>query len=119
MREIKSPSARWPGVVVMADYLTTPQAAAFTAACTAAEAKLKDGDTLTAGRIGYDLALRQAFLPAVCEIVTEWRLDNFPAARITPETFPASPHASAAKLLSAVVAEISAMLTEADEIPKG
>ncbi len=115
-REVKSPSARWPGVVILPDYLTTPQVVAWEAAIREAGQNI-EGGAVTFIRAGFDAQVRADFLPAVCGIVQEWRLENFPAS-VTAETFPATPHKSAAKLLTVVIAEISAMITAEDEIPK-
>lgn len=114
--EIKSPAARWPGVVVMPDYLTTPQVVAFEAAIRQAREHIA-GEAVTFVQAGYEAQIRADFLPAVCQIVTEWKLENFPKD-VTADTFPASPHKSASKLLTVVIHEISEMLMAEDEIPK-
>lgn len=101
---------------MLPDYLTTPQAVAWEQAIRAAQAHI-EGGSVTFLQAGFDAQIRADFLPAICAIVAEWRLDNFPAA-VTPETFPASPAKSAGKLITAIVKAISDLLAEEDDIPK-
>ena len=100
---IKSPVDRWPGEVVLPDYLTLPQCAAWERAAQAT----RDCNTKA--------EIHQALFPAILAIVSEWRLENFPA-QVTLETFPGSPRKDSTALIDAMV-EAIARLYSGEEVP--
>ncbi len=124
MSKLDSPVKRWPGSVTLPDYLTWPQVKAWTAA--EAEADRLIAEARAAGRVkqlgerevltAADTAnVRMAWLPGVCAIVGDWRLSGLDA--VTPETFPATPPRSAAKLLTWLIDSISRLFDEEEDAP--
>ena len=103
MREITSPSARFPGVVVLHDPLSYPQVVALEEAVQ--QAREADG-------AAADLAL----LPGLLVCVAEVRLEGIPA-KPTPDTWPATPRKAAAELLRWLTSEIMTVYVGETEIP--
>ena len=105
-RVIQSPSKRFPGEVLLPDYLTIPQEIAWNSAIKAVE-----------GREWLDVAtlpeLAQEILPGVFAVVQEWRLQGL--SNLTVETFPMSPKIASAKLIAWLVGEIQSLLAEGDD----
>lgn len=105
---IQSPVKRWPGTVVLSDPLAFPQYMAWQEAVEKAQEIIKIGEATQAD-------LDHALLPGVCACVEQWQLDG--AGSFTPENFPATPRRSSAALIAWLVREISALVTEADDLP--
>lgn len=103
MSEIISPIKRWPGTVTLPDYLTFDQVRAYREASEAEDANA-------------DGAIRK-WLPAICAIVTHWDLRGLPSP-LTPDTWPATPPASAARLYLWLMDSITALFAEDEERPK-
>ena len=104
---ITSPVKRFSGTVVLSDPLTYPQVFAFQ-------------DTLEAieelGKDAHYLRVQYAALPGILKCVEEWHLENVPE-HPQIESFPASPRNSAARLLSWLFREITALNDEAENVP--
>ena len=105
MREIESPSKKWPGKIYLPDFLTFPQFAAFRDALDAAVA---EPDKLKSDRL---------LLPGIVACVERWELDSGFPANVTPETFPATPIKSADSLIRKLRDELLALILEESEIP--
>jgi len=105
-RIITSPVPKWPGTVTLSDPLSFPQALAFQDAL---EEARKLGDNASAQQANYLL------LPGVIACVEKWELDGI--ENPTPDTFPATPAMSSAKLVGWLVGEISQLYQEANEVP--
>jgi len=103
---ITSPTEKWPGTVTLSDPLSFPQALAFQDAL---EEARKLGDNASAQQVNYLL------LPGIIACVEKWGLDGIGTP--TPETFPATPALSSAKLIGWLVGEISQLYQEANEVP--
>jgi hypothetical protein len=103
-KTITSPVKRYPGEVVLPDFLTLPQLIAFEKAIAAAEA-LRESGTMAEHRY--------ALLPGLCACVSEWRLmdarTGADLGALTADTFPASPRDAAANLMTWLIGEIAAM----------
>jgi hypothetical protein len=115
MKTITSPVSRYPGEVVLPDFLTLPQLIAFEKAIAAAEA-LREGGSMSEHRY--------ALLPGLCACVSEWRLtDGRTGANLGPltaDTFPASPRDASARLMTWLIGEIAAMnKDDEDDHPNG
>ncbi len=104
---ITSPVKRFAGTVVLSDPLTYPQVFAFQDALEAVKALGKDAHYL---RVQY------AALPGILTCVEEWKLEGVPE-HPTMDTFPASPRASAARLVLSLFREITALNDEAENVP--
>jgi hypothetical protein len=109
---ITSPVKKWPGTVTLSDPLTYPQRFAYEDAVDALAAYRREvgDDNVKISRANYLL------LPGILACVEKWELANLPAI-ISPETFPASPAMSAAKLLSWLITEVVALFEESEDIP--
>ena len=98
---ITSPVKRYPGTVTIADPLTYPQYFAFTEAMNAVK---KEDDAPTQ---------ENTALPGVIKCVEEW---NIPIKLpVTVDNFPSTPRQSVNKLLGWIIAEITALVYEADD----
>ena len=62
------------------------------------------------------IRVNSAMIPAIIACVEEWRLTNFPV-NPTPETFPATPISASMQVIAWLIAEISALFREAEDIP--
>ena len=96
-RVIDSPVKRWPGRVILPDYLTAPQDAAFEDAL--AEARNFDPETQGAH-------YTNALIPGVLACVEKWELEGFPQP-ITADNFPKTPRQSFAELLAFLIREVT------------
>lgn len=104
MPKITSPVKRWPGTVTLPDYLTWPQMRSWK---TAADEASQATDLVEQ---------RMAWNRGICAIVETWELAGLPA-KLTAETFPATPPRSGVALMGWLIDSISALLDEADEVP--
>ena len=104
---ITSPIERFSGTVVLSDPLTYPQLFAFEDALRAV--KELDGEK-NARRVYY------AMLPGIIACVEEWHLEGVPD-KPRPDTFPASPGESAARLVAWLLNEVTALNDEANDVP--
>lgn len=104
-RVITSPVKRWPGTVTLPDYLDYSQAQAFGEAVEAAQAL---GETTA-------LRYRATMLPGLLACVQAWELGG----GFDPARFPATPAQSAARLFAWLAGEVSALFSEADDVPLG
>ena len=111
-KQIDSPNKRWPGHVVLHAPLNWRQYAAFQDALTEANA-LYESNAPNQSRI--DAAL----IPGLCACVAEWHLSDLPAV-VTLDTFPFTPRRNSSALVSWLLKEVTALVTEADaDIPNG
>lgn len=104
---ITSPVDKWPGTVTLHDPLTFPQVLAFQDALDEARAL---GGEASVSKVNYTL------LPGIFQCVETWELDGI-GENPTPDTFPASPALSSAKLISWLIEEVTALFQEANEVP--
>lgn len=104
-RTITSPVKRFSGSVVLPDALTYPQLMAWEQALAAAQG---DGKSNTEAW--------SQLLPGILACVSEWHIAGMPE-RPTPETFPATPRASALKLLAWLMGEIQTTIKAEDDAP--
>ena len=88
----------WKGSVEIADPLTIPQAKAIEAGM--AKPEITDGQD----RVWLSL-IDEMQLPALMACVTNWELSNFPA-KVTADTFPASPRGKSHELIDAIFREL-------------
>ena len=103
---IESPVKRFSGTVVLPDYLTFPQYDAFNECWEKAKVE---------GQSQRDR--NHAVIPGILAVVTEWHLESIPE-KPTVETFPASPIASANRLLAWLFTEITeTLIFEVDKSP--
>lgn len=108
-KTIVSPVKRWPGTVVISDPLTYPQVFAWRDAIQAAQ--------VIEGETEVDVHARNyALLPGILACTEEWHLEKFPE-NLNADNFPATPPASANRLLAWLVNEINLLFQEADEVP--
>ena len=95
-KTIVSPVEEFPGTVILPNHLTMPQALAY-------EKAVRDGSALIeeqASQSEYDAVM----VGAICEIVEEWKLDNFD--QLSTETFPFTPRKASAELIAWIFGEI-------------
>ena len=105
---ITSPVKRFSGTVTLADPLTFPQSIAFEDAI---ESVRTLGDTATMSKIRY------AFLPGVLACVESWDLNGgFPKPPAL-DNFPSTPKAPVGELIEWLIAEISALYRESEDVP--
>lgn len=109
-KTIVSPVPRFPGEVVLPDYLNFVQEAAWQDAIEQIEGKTR---IMT---VSFDARLGRLIWPAIEAIVLEWRLQGVPE-HPTLETFPTTPKLSAARLYAWIISEITGMHEEANEVP--
>jgi len=102
-KTITSPVKKFPGTVTLYDPLTFPQVMRVQAGIDAAQ----KGDNSNI------FALRYALLPGLLGCVEKW--DIVGLGMPTPETFPATPAVSAARLVDWLTNEIMALVSEGDE----
>lgn len=104
---IESPVKRWPGSIVLPDYLTYPQSSAFRKA-------YQDGKAL--GENAPIDEFYHAILPGACACVESWNIQGLPE-HVTAENFPFTPALASAKLASWIIGEVARLFAEAEEIP--
>jgi len=107
---ITSPVKRYPGTVTLAYPMTYPQYAAWQKAIAGLPKEITIGKTAT------DDENAQTILPGICACVETWNLAGI-GEHLTPETFPASPRISSARLIIWLISEINAIIAEEDESP--
>lgn len=104
-----SPVEKFPGFVVLPDFLTLPQVIAFEDAIGQAE-ELKKGGTVRRSR------LDQINLPVIFAIVKEWHVDGVPE---TPdiESMPLTPRVASATLIAWIWGEITRLYIGEKTVP--
>lgn len=98
MRTIESPVEKFPGKVVLPDYLTMPQALAY-------ENAIREAQNLGEDAVQSDYD--KLMVPAICECVQEWKLEGFDD--IGPQNFPFTPRVASVKLIAWLFGELSSM----------
>ena len=95
-KTITSPVEQFPGTVRLPNHLTMPQVLVL-------EQAIRDGSALSESpftQSEYDSLL----VPAVCECVEEWNLDDF--EQLSADTFPFTPRIASAELINWLFSEI-------------
>lgn len=105
MREIPSPVKRWPGKVLLPDFLTFPQFSAFREALDAASEEPNS------------LKSDQLLLPGIMACVEKWELNSGFPENVTAQTFPATPLKASVKLIRTLRDELLKIIVEEEEIP--
>jgi len=105
---ITSPVKRYSGTVTLHDPLTFPQSIAFEDALESVRAL---GDTATLSKIRY------AFLPGVLACVESWSLNGGFPERPALDTFPSTPKAPIGELIEWLIAEVSALYRDSEDVP--
>jgi len=109
MGKIISPVEKFPGFVVLPEFMTLPQVIAFEDAIKQAE-ELKEGGTVRRSR------LDQINLPVIFAIVKEWHVDGVPETPDT-ESMPLTPRVASATLIAWIWGEITRLYIGEIEIP--
>ena len=104
---IESPVKKWPGHVVLPDYLNLAQALAWEEVVKSLRGANPEELTQT--------EFSALFLPGVFSIVQEWKLEGLPE-NMTAATFPFTPGRSARQLINWLIREIGALWQD-EEIP--
>ena len=131
--EIKSTLTKYPGTIILPDYLTPDQVFAVEDAQFAArgywrentitetvkDEEGKDKEEVRAGERFSLVRARALYLPAVLLCVKEWKLENFPlngnGAKM--EEFPMTPVSDVSDLLQWTFNEIVKIYNGASEVP--
>jgi len=100
----ESPSKRFPGHVILPDYLNIRQVKAFEQSLLSPE-KLQEALENPEKLVPVSIGLERR-LPAVLECVSEWNLQGVPP-KPNIETFPASPPEEVANLIQAIHSELN------------
>ena len=108
--EITSPVKRFPGTVVMPDFLTLPQVLDFEETEHQIH-ELRESD----GSVSFT-KINAIQLPFILGTVLEWRIEGIPA-HPTIETFPMSPRVPTAQLLTWIIREVTSLYIGEVEIP--
>ncbi len=103
----ESPDNRWPGSLLLPDYMTFPQLFRWETAMNAARKVAVDA-TPTEERVTSDFYLK--LLPAATSLVSEWHLAGLPE-KVDESNFPAS-----VKLMSWLIDCVTALYTQTNEI---
>jgi hypothetical protein len=114
---ITSPVKRFPGTVVLPDFMTLPQVQAWDewrGKRDEIQARIQ-GEGL-ADKLKTRTELDSIYLPAFFMIVSEWHLENVPE-HPTLETFPLTPRLETAKLIGWISAAIETLYFGEVEIP--
>ena len=129
--KIESPVKRWPGTITLPEYLTIPQAMKWEECLAEARSILpevefeftEDGELditkIKAEHLEYfsihdSLKYQNKMLPGILVCVSEWNLEGFDSIN-----FPATPRKSRVALFNWIMAEITKLYKEADEVPNG
>jgi hypothetical protein len=104
-KTITSPVKCWPGTIIISEPLSWPQYLAWKRAVQAAR-DLPEIDEQAGLLIG-----------GVCACVEKWELGGSFPAHVSPETWPASPHNAAMRLLGTLVGAIGAVINAEDGDP--
>jgi len=105
-KSVTSPVKKWPGKVILADPITFPQLYAFE-------------DSVDQIQNNREISRDRAdgiWIPGILACAEKWDLENFPKEP-TVENFPASPRIASSKLIAWLVAEITKIYQEAEELP--
>ena len=122
-KRIDSDIKRFPGYVIISDPLTIPQTMAFEDAMKLAQDGARErGDMITVDENERINTLTPRYLHDVLEgviaCVEEWHLDGVPQD-VKPDTFPGTPKIASAQLIALLIREISALYSEAEQVPNG
>ncbi len=104
----ESPESRWPGTIVLSEYLTFPQLFRWETAMNEAKkvsVLQQAADSITTA----DFYLK--LLPTAVSFVTEWHISGLPD-KVDENNFPAS-----AKLMSWLITCVSELYTATNDIP--
>jgi len=119
-KTIVSPVKKWQGTVILHDPLTVSMAMAFeTSRDNASEVKDKLKEIHFEEKTFKDITAAKftnAWLPGVLACVEKFNLVGFPE-NVGIDNFPATPKISSASLLAWLIAEITQLYQEADEVP--
>ena len=110
---IESPVKRFPGYVILPEYLTVPQVRAITTAL-GDPIKTDEGDKYQA--LTFAVKTDEIRLPAVIACISEWHLAGIPEHPAL-DNFPMSPMSSVHKLLDVLLAEIIKLWQGEDDLP--
>lgn len=102
------------GTVAMPDYLTLPQVLAFEDV-NAQIREMRENNSAGALSISKVDALN---VPLVLSIVTEWHIETLPVD-LSLENFPMTPRLASAKMLAAIIREITKLYRGEIDIPNG
>ena len=105
MKQVDSTDPRWPGHVMIPDYLNYKALVAWETALD--RAKTVSELETTKGSSSFFLEL----LPVACSIILEWHIEGLPE-KVTPDNFPAS-----TKLLAFTTGIVSDLYTSTNEDP--
>lgn len=107
--KIESPVKKFPGYVVLPEYLTVPQVKAITNALDDPNEPPKVGKV-------WAVVNQEKRLPAILACVSEWHLAGVPE-KPELETFPASPAKSAGNLIAWLFEEVNKLWLAEEEVP--
>jgi hypothetical protein len=129
MKTLTSPVKKWPGTIVLPDYLNMTQAIAWEDAIADARSLLPDIEfeytednkidttKLTPEHFKYlsvsqSLKYAEKMLPGILACVSEWNLEGLDA-----QNFPATPRQARIDLFIWLISEITKLYIDADEVP--
>lgn len=107
--KLESPVKRFPGYVVLPEYLTIPQVQAITKA-------LGDPNEIPGGKLVWQADADVKNVPVVLACISEWHLSGVPE-NPTVETFPMSPRKSAHDLIQWLAGAVMKLWDAEEEIP--
>jgi hypothetical protein len=105
---IVSPVAKWPGSVTLAEPMTFEQYLRWKQTITTASALIQDD------KVPWD-EYDATIAPGIVACVERFDLAGLPEH---PATLPATPRVSSHRLVGWLLREISALITEDEEVPK-
>ena len=108
----ESPVEKFPGHIILPDYLTLPQVRAFEDALDGLENIGKGKKT---DRVWLSV-IDEKRLPAILESVQEWHIEGIPE-KLTVDNFPMTPVSEANKLINWVFQELRALWLGETEVP--
>jgi len=110
---ITSAVKRFPGTVTLVYPFTYP---VYTAWKNAVK-QFEPGTRI--GTVSLDDDMVQIAIQGICACIEKWDIEEIkgeaPRGTVTPETFPASPRISSARLISWLMSEINKVIAEEDE----
>lgn len=112
---ITSPVDKFPGTVVLPDFLLMPHVLAFESMSDRLREMVKahDGDSETVMKLSEFDVIK---LPVILLIVQEWHIQNVPD-KPTVDTFPFSPRVESSKLISWINQEVIKLYNGEIDIP--
>jgi hypothetical protein len=112
-KRIDSPVAKFPGYVLLPDFLILPQVRTFEDALDTIDEIRKDAPKDSRVFISK---LDAVYLPVILSIVAEWHIEGLPDKPMI-ESFPLTPRKATADLIAWLVDEIRRMWIGEIEIP--